>query len=135
MDDFIIEFDDGNETNINMNNGSDIDIDSADVDQHFLMEFEDEGSVDVTLGEDDDTNVDVFESSQWVDPQEHNDLTGRDQNDAHPISSITGLREELARINQHIANSDVHITSLERESWNNKSRVYRNASGALVISV
>ena len=90
---------------------------------------------EVLFDEGSNLNVGVIDNVQIVAPVNHNELKSRDANDAHPISSITGLAEELEQLKEHVNNVDIHVTEQEKETWNNKSRVYRNASGALVISL
>lgn len=77
----------------------------------------------------------VFGDVAVVTSSDHTELRNRDAADQHPISSITGLADELNGLKAHVQDVDVHVTQQEKENWNNKSRVYRNASGALVISV
>ena len=101
----------------------------------FRMTFDDDNTMDINMEEGNDLNVDVFENAQWIDPQKHNDMVGRDEANAHPISAISELQARLDSIQSHIENSEIHTNTSEKESWNNKSRVYRNASGALVISI
>ncbi len=65
---------------------------------------------------------------------DHNDLRNRNAANAHPISSITGLEDEIEKLKQHLEDEVRHINEEERASWNAKSRVFRDAEGALVIS-
>ena len=71
-------------------------------------------------------NIHIVHSGQVAD---HNDLKGRDAENSHPIAAITGLEEAIADLKQH------SVSDEDRDNWNNKSRVYRNASGALVIGI
>ena len=70
----------------------------------------------------------ITENINIVDAEKHNDLRGRSESDAHPISAISGLEEKLSELEKGT------VTQSERTYWNNKSRVFRNASGSLVIS-
>ena len=105
------------------------------LDRTFDAIFVEDDSINITMSDENTTETTIFETAQWVDPRKHNELQNRDEAKAHPISAITGLRQELEELKAHVADMDVHITPEERESWNRKSRVYRDATGALVISV
>ncbi len=45
----------------------------------------------------------------------HNDLSGRDAADAHPISAITGLTAALAAIGITLADHEIRITANESD--------------------
>ena len=77
----------------------------------------------------------VLDEVSVIVSTDHRELRGKDADDQHPISAITGLAEKLEELDAHVKDVDIHVTQQEKESWNNKSRIYRNASGALVISV
>lgn len=107
-------------------------------DDDLSVDFNNSDDLNVQLDGDDNTDADMDEVEVVVST-DHRELRHKDAADQHPISSITGLQDTLNEINEqierHIENAVSHITEEERTSWNNKSRVYRNASGALVISV
>ena len=96
----------------------------------FDITFDGDHSAQFNFDFDDgnDFEANLFDKSDIVAPTNHNELLKRDVENAHPISAITGLEERLKSI------EDSAVTAEERESWNNKSRVYRNASGALIIT-
>lgn len=107
-------------------------------DDDLSVDFNNGDDLSVQFDDDDNTDTDMGEV-QVVVSSDHRELRHREDANQHPISSITGLQDTLDEINEqierHIENTVSHITEEERTSWNNKSRVYRNASGALVISV
>jgi hypothetical protein len=97
----------------------------------FNMTFEEKElttAFNMGFDTDEDFSSNVMDGVQVFNAEKHNELRGRDEADAHPISAITGLEERLSDL------EDKAVTDAERESWNNKTRVYRNASGALVIT-
>lgn len=99
----------------------------------FNMTFEEqENTTEFNLGlesQDEEFGSGVMDEVTILNAEKHNDLRQRDEANAHPISAITGLEDRLEDL------EDKAVTDIERENWNNKSRVYRNASGALVITV
>lgn len=94
----------------------------------FNASFNEENSFDVDMVESEQFGVNLDEQIVVGITENHNELKNRDAPDCHPISAITNLESQLAELKND------SVTPEERESWNNKSRVYRNASGALVIT-
>ena len=99
----------------------------------FKMSFVD-NNFTISLEEENDLNMDMMEDVSVMYPVDHNDLLHRDHSDAHPISAITGLEAEIHQMDEHVSSVDVHVTPEEKENWNHKSRAYRNASGALILT-
>ena len=97
----------------------------------FKATFSDDGSIDTEEAFNDVGNISVSgsEGVNITPVTRHNDLVGRSAENSHPVSAITGLEERLSAIEAGT------VTDEERERWNSKSRVYRNASGALVIAI
>ena len=98
----------------------------------------------IVFSEDEELKL-SFSDVVQVASNTHNELSGRGNPDAHPIDAITGLKDKLDDLEQSAESIDeietkvqeleqAKVTSEEREAWNNKSRVFRNASGALVIT-
>ena len=79
--------------------------------------------------QDENFDSNVIDGVTVYKADKHNELKDRDADNAHPISAITGLEDRLTSLEESA------VTPEERQSWNNKSRVYRNASGALVITI
>lgn len=100
--------------------------------------FQSDDDMNVEFEGTDDTDVGMDELEVVVST-DHRELRHLDAPNQHPIESVVGLAEAIGSFNeqleQHLANNEAHITEEERTNWNHKSRVYRNASGALVISV
>lgn len=129
---------DDDELNLDMGLGADTDVDADMSDDDDVIEinvdFNEDNDSEFSMGfneDDNDLNADVIDNvtvTKTYNVSEHNELPGRDASDAHPMSAITGLESKFAEIENHL------VTDEERTAWNNKSRVYRNASGALVIT-
>lgn len=105
---------------------------------HFNVTFsENDSEFTVDMEEDNsDFNVDINEAYD-IKPisVNHNELKNRDAQNAHPLSSITGLEEQIENLLQKIQQMQSAMpTEEEKASWNNKSRVYRDASGTLVVT-
>lgn len=101
----------------------------AENEGQFSAGFE-EDNTKLEIKDDPDLEAKVMDSIvfEFGEISIHNDLSGRGAENAHPISAITNLESELEDLRRR------SVTQEEREYWNNKSRAYRNASGALVIT-
>lgn len=100
-----------------------------------------EDSLDVEFNVDDNDLLveEAIENVVLTDIESHNELDGRNDDNCHPISAITNLQTVLNGQNdaivEHVQNPEVHVSSQEKEFWNNKMRTFRNASGALVFTI
>ena len=70
---------------------------------------------------------------------DHDQLDNRDLPDQHPISSITGLQEEIdakagaETVTEHINDTNIHVTAAEKAEWANHLVTAVNASECLVF--
>ena len=100
-------------------------------------DFDSEDTFDAMIASDDSMEATVGEGltieRAIVEVEYHNQLPGRSDIDAHPISAITGLSSHITGLTSHISDSSIHVTSSEKSTWGAKQDAI-NANNKLPVS-